>query len=532
MARARIYIRRSDDDQSGYSPEAQDRESRRWCDQHDHEVVEVYTDDDLSGGKEGRESFQRMLRDAKADPGSVVVVHKFDRMARDTEVLLRVVYKELLPRRVKVYSVLESIDPYTPLGKAMLTVSGSFSTYYIDNLSTEVSKGYREKFERGGWIGPLPLGYKSYFEKDANGERIKGTGRAVFSEDIGTVRRIFEAYATGNYSDLSLAEELNAEGLTTIHKARRVPFQKDSIKTVLTNPFYIGLVTYQGEQRPGAHEAAIDRDLWDRCQAVRARRAGTPGGRLPIRGIGGLLSELVYCGKCGAKMHTLMCGSGASRQRYYRCSARRKFGTEVCDADFVRAIDAERQVLDVLRALTIPPALRDAVIAVVQKRLAQPASGQARDMVKLEAQLERLKELYELGDLEKADYLRKRKRVQDQLARATPPPTRTLDITRALDLLSSMSALLDGATLLQQRAVIQQVLTMIWIEKSAVTAIRPAHSYAIFVAAMWQKRPRRGSRPSMILRVFPHAGQRSASLWIEARNGQHYNTTSAPFGAR
>ena len=44
MARARIYIRRSDDDQSGYSPEAQDRESRRWCDQHDHEVVEVYTD--------------------------------------------------------------------------------------------------------------------------------------------------------------------------------------------------------------------------------------------------------------------------------------------------------------------------------------------------------------------------------------------------------------------------------------------------------------------------------------------------------
>jgi site-specific DNA recombinase len=495
MARARIYIRRSDDDQSGYSPEAQDRESRRWCEQHTHEVIEVYTDDDLSGGKEARASFQRMLRDAKADPGSVVVVHKFDRLARDTETILRIIYKELKPRRVKVYSVLEDFDIYTPHGKAMLSVSATFSTYYIDNLSTEVSKGYREKFARGGWIGPLPLGYKSQFEKDGNGERIKGTGRAVFSDDIATVRRIFESYATGNYSDLSLAEELNADGITTNHKGRRVPFQKDSIKTILTNRFYLGFVKYGVEERPGAHEAAIDQDLWDRCQDVRARRAGKPGGRLPIRGIGGMLSELVYCGKCGARMHTLMCGSGASRQRYYRCSARRKFGTEVCDADFVRAVDAEHQVLDVLRALTIPPTLRDAVIAVVQKRLTRPATGQAHDVAKLEGQLERLKELYELGDLDKADYLKKRKRVQEQLTRAIPTPTRTLDITRAMDLLSSMAALLDGATPLQQRAVIQQVLSMIWIEKSAVTAIRPAHSYAIFIASMWQKRPRRGSNP-------------------------------------
>src|SRR5690349_23845445 len=121
MAPARIYIRRSEDDQSGYSPEAQDRESRRWCDDHGHELVaEPYTDDDLSGGRENRTNFQRLLTNAKADPGSIIVVHKFDRLARDTEVLLRVIYKELLPKRIKVYSVLESFDPYTPLGKMML----------------------------------------------------------------------------------------------------------------------------------------------------------------------------------------------------------------------------------------------------------------------------------------------------------------------------------------------------------------------------------------------------------------------------
>lgn len=499
MARARIYIRRSDEDQSALSPEAQDREGRRWCTQHEHEVVEVYKDDDLSGGKEDRTNFQRLLADAKADPGSIIVVHKFDRLARDTEVLLRVIYKELLPRRVKVYSVMESIDLYTPLGKAMLTVSGSFSTYYIDNLSTEVSKGYREKFERGGWIGPLPLGYESRFDLDGKRERIKGTGRAVFSADASTARLIFELYASGNHSYLSLTEELNARGLTIIYKGRRVPFQKDSVKTILTNPFYIGMVTYLGEVKKGTHEALIDRDLWERCQAIRIRRSHQDGGRLPIRGIGGLLSELVYCGKCGARMHTQMCGKGKSRQRYYRCSARRRFGADACDAEFVRAADVEPLVLNVLRALSLPPTLRDAVIEVVRRRIQQPMTSQGHDRAKLTAQLDRLKDMYQMGDLEKSAYVARRTQIQQQLAQVTPAPQRALDLDRATQILSSMAALLDAATdTAQQRALLQQVLTTIWITKGALVAMRPAPMFVLLMQAapMWLKRPRRGLKSS------------------------------------
>jgi site-specific DNA recombinase len=499
MARARIYIRRSDDDQSGYSPEAQAREGRRWCEDQGHDVVaDPYTDDDLSGGKEDRTKFQRLLADAKADPGSIIVVHKFDRLARDTEVLLRVIYKELLPKRVKVYSVLETFDPYTPLGKMILTLSGGVSTYYIDNLATEVSKGYREKFERGGWIGPLPLGYGSHFELDGKGERIKGTGRAVFSDDASTTRRIFESYATGNYSDATLAQELNAEGLSTIYKGKRVRFQKDSIKTILTNRFYLGYVTYKGQERDGAHEALIDRDLWNRCQAIRARRSHQDGGRLPIRGIGGLLSELAYCGQCGARMHTQMCGEGGSRQRYYRCSARRRFGKDTCDAAFVPAAEVEQQVIDVLRALTLPASLRDAVIAVVQQRIAHPTTAHGRDLAKLTAQLDRLRDLYELGDLDKPTYMARRAQLQQQLAQITPTPQRTFDLERAIELLGSIAALLDAAPdVAQRRALVQQVLTMVWIQKGAVVAVRPAPSYVLLMqtAPMWLKRPRRGSNP-------------------------------------
>jgi site-specific DNA recombinase len=304
MARARLYIRRSDEDQSAWSPEAQEDDERRWCEDQGHEVIEPpYIDDDLSGKREDRPGLQQMLADAKADPGSIIVVHKFDRLARDTETLLRIVYKELLPRNVRVESVMERIDPYTPLGKVMLTVSGGVSTYYVDNLASEVRKGLRKKWKRGGWIGPLSLGYRAEYDRTPTGERIKETGRAVFSEDISTVRLIFESYATGNYSDLSLAEAMNARGLTALHKGKRVQFSKDTIGSILTNKFYLGVVTYLGKELQGAHEAAIDRAIWDRVQEIRAARARAPGGRRTFRPPDGLLLEIAYCGKCGARLH-------------------------------------------------------------------------------------------------------------------------------------------------------------------------------------------------------------------------------------
>jgi site-specific DNA recombinase len=490
MARARLYIRRSDDDQSGFSPEAQEREGRRWCETNGHTVVEVYIDDDLSGGKEDRAAFQRLLTDAKADLGSIVVVHKFDRLARDTEVLLRTVYKDLLPKRVRVFSVLEAIDPYTPLGKAMLTVSGSFSTYYIDNLATEVSKGYREKFERGGWIGLLPLGYVSQFDRDANGERIKGTGRAIFSSDIDTVRAIFSLYATGNYSDLTLAEEMNRRGLTTIHKGKRVPFQKDTIRGILTNRFYLGFVTYKGEERQGTHPPAIDTGLWDQCQAIRTRRAAPPGekgtrcGRVPVRGVGGLLSELAFCGRCGAKFHTQISSEGNSRQRYYRCGQRRRYGREACDAEMLAARQIEPVVFDVLRVLTLPPALRDAVIEVVQQRLASQTCEGGGDARTVRQQLNRLRDLYEFGHFGKAEYLQRRATLERQLPRPGAQREPGLDVEKAMQLLSDMPKLLDAVTPSQQRALLQQVVSAVWLEKYAVVAIRPTANYVLIVEAM------------------------------------------------
>ena len=315
MANARIYIRRSDDDQSAYSPEAQERQCREWCTQYAHTVVGVYIDDDLSGTRDDRPNLQRLVKEARADAGSLVVVHKFDRLARDTEVLLRTVYKELLPRRVRVESVMERIDAYTPLGKLMLTYSGGVSTYFSDNLSTEVTKGLREKAERGGWVGPLPLGYRSRFELDGRGERIRNTGRAVPNDDAAVVRLIFDLYATGNHSFVTIAEQCNAAGHTIANKGARGPFTADAIGGILTNPFYIGIVRYNNTDYPGAHEPLIARDTWEHCQAIVRRRRQQGGGSIPGNRASGMLSEIVRCAHCDAPMHWIETGRASSRAR-------------------------------------------------------------------------------------------------------------------------------------------------------------------------------------------------------------------------
>jgi site-specific DNA recombinase len=476
---AGIYIRRSDDDQSSYSPQAQDRIGRDFCATNGLIVVEIYCDDDYSGRTGERPAFERMQADAARRRIQVVVVPKMDRFARNTILCLQT-YDQLRALGVLVVSVAEPYDFDSPMGRKLLSDMAATAEWYSRNLATEVSKGLREKAGRGGWVGLLPLGYTSAFDRDARGERVKGTGRAVQTADITTVRRIFTLYATGGHSDMSLAELLNSEGLTAICKGKRVPFQRDTIAGILRNRFYVGVVTYRGEQFPGAHEPAIDRALFEQCQAIRRRR--TRSGAAPTRGRGGLLSELAYCDRCRARMHHHISGGGA----YYRCSGRRRFGSVACDARMVRAAFADDQVLSVLRALSVPPEVQRAVLEEVYRRLTEPPRT-AIDTAKIRVQLDRLRDLYLAGDEELTTmvYLSERARLQQLLAEEPPPPARMLDTERAIALLGDMAALLEAANREQRRALIEQILEVVWVDRErGLTAIRPRESYQLLAEAV------------------------------------------------
>ncbi len=106
------YVRISSEDQRGnYSIDAQKREIAKWVsDQADAMrgvLVKFYEDEAYSGTTDDRPAFQEMVRDERLAKFDAIVVHKFDRMARNRRDAT--VYKALFRSdlKIKVYSVTE-----------------------------------------------------------------------------------------------------------------------------------------------------------------------------------------------------------------------------------------------------------------------------------------------------------------------------------------------------------------------------------------------------------------------------------------
>ena len=81
-----IYARFSSDKQNEESIDAQVRACREYAAGHGLNVLEVYADEAISGkGSKtaARRQYQRLVRDAGKGNFSVILIHKYDRIARN-----------------------------------------------------------------------------------------------------------------------------------------------------------------------------------------------------------------------------------------------------------------------------------------------------------------------------------------------------------------------------------------------------------------------------------------------------------------
>ena len=84
------------------------------------------------------------------------------------------------------------------------------------------------------------------------------------------VKKMFEVYATGNYSLKDTRNLLAQKGL--LSKNDKV-LSISNTQMILNNPFYYGMFKYGGELHQGKHEPMISKKLFDKCQEVMARNA-------------------------------------------------------------------------------------------------------------------------------------------------------------------------------------------------------------------------------------------------------------------
>jgi len=435
--------------EEGFSLESQDRIIRQFIQDRGWSLVKVYTDAGISGTRSDRPELERLLRDAELGRFDVVVVYSIDRFFRNLQGLLKAL-NHLYQHDVAFISISENLDFTTPWGKLALAVLGTLAEIYIDKLSADTKRGKKQRARDGLWNGSPPLGYcrgncstcdvpngPGYCPN--TGQRDLSTDKSLIVHPIESVavELGFEWYATGEFSDGQIAEKLSAhthvlpDGATIPLRSKGRPgrsnpgpFSKDSIREVLQNHFYTGMVPYYGDGKrsrspvalyPGQHPAIIEQALFDRCLEIRHLNSSRPRKRGNTVTLVYPLSGLLLCGQCSSKMRGQRGSSG--NERYYVCSARLQH-TLPCDEPAVKAVDIETQVADYLGHLPFPEDWEDWVYEQLKPKW-DVEEARRREQA-LQERLKRAVELYLANDITRARYEEEKRHCERELANLRP----------------------------------------------------------------------------------------------------------------
>ncbi len=323
-----VYARFSSHRQGEQSIEGQVAEAERYADAHGLTIIHVYADRAQTGRNDNREQFQLMLADAAKNKFDALIVWKTDRIGRNKEEIALNKY-HLKKNGVKIYYVAEMI-PDTPEGIILESVIEGMAAYYSEQLSQNVKRGRRASAEKAQCIGGTrPLGYITGPDKKY----------VIDSEKAPVVKMVFELYAKGQTIS-QIVRTLNEKGYRTL-KGRQ--FTNNSLSTMLKNEKYIGVYAYKDEVRiENAIPQIVDTETFYKVQEMlkyNQRAAAHKNAKAEY-----LLTEKLFCGKCGAMM-VGVCGTSSTGNRhyYYSCNNQRK---KKCNKKLVRQEWIENLVLE------------------------------------------------------------------------------------------------------------------------------------------------------------------------------------------
>jgi site-specific DNA recombinase len=456
--RAAIYARVSTEEQAaeGHSIEAQLRITREFVEHRGWLVIREYTDPGFSGTNDRRPAFEQMIESAYTGDIQVIAFHKLDRFSRSLSDILYY-FRELEQRDVLLVSAAEPFDFTTPAGKAQFHMLAVFAQWYIDNLSAETKKGKKQRALKGLYNGHLPFGYTRSDD---------GVARIV-PEEAEMVRKAFEAYATGRYTDRQIAEQINVSTLPTRFGRR---WSKDSVRDFLRNEFYLGKVKYKGDVMQGRHEAIISQELFDRCQQVRATHQRAPRSHSTCFRTY-ILSQILRCTHCRETLRS----TSSVDYRYYRDMTNTR-GLHCDDSGLsIKAETVEEEIGIILCNLRLP---EDWQQDVREALLSSDERKRLEDRRRfLTGKLRRLGVGFADGVIQEPDYIRERDAVQAELAAlVTPEDITVIDAGLYLETLRD---LWGEATAEERRDICRLTLEAVFydLRRKCITELVPKPTF-------------------------------------------------------
>lgn len=248
-------------EETGYSLPAQEKYLRDYADKNGFTDLKVFAVSESAGGKVQRKVFNEMLQYLRTNNISVVIVEATDRMTRNFADV-PIIDKWVLEAETHQIHLAKEGCILNKDSRShewfMWRVKVATAEYYVRLLSENVKKGQKEKLAQGILPTKPPIGYKTIGEQ---GHKI----HVIDEQKSPLIKKMFDLYASGDYSLKKLTNVMQEEGLTNDSGTKVV---KSRIHLLLTDPFYIGKNRWNNQLTDGNQETFISKEVFDKVQRL------------------------------------------------------------------------------------------------------------------------------------------------------------------------------------------------------------------------------------------------------------------------
>ena len=295
-----LYIRVSTTEQAleGYSVHEQEHRLRRYCEAMGFKIYKVHIDAGFSGASLERPAIKEVIKDVQNHIVSKVIVWKLDRLSRsqkDTLILLEDIFLE---NGCDFVSMQESFDTSTAFGRAIVGILAAFAQLERENIKERTTMGRQARLANGHYNGSHPpLGYR--FLPGSNDLRMDDFEASV-------VREIFSLFSSGS------AINAIASAMDKKYPTLRT-WNGTTVRRILSNVTYIGKVQDVDVIRDGIHESIVSETEFYMANAILEHNRDIKKQSCRSQS---LLTGLLYCGDCGARMQPRQIARGYPLRRY------------------------------------------------------------------------------------------------------------------------------------------------------------------------------------------------------------------------
>lgn len=359
----------------GYSLDAQYDALQAFCSKHQHTIVGVYRDEGISGRKPytKRPAMTALLSDIATVKPDIILFTKLDRWFRNIKEYYKV--QELLDRhKVNWKAIHEQYDTSTASGRLYINIMLSIAQDEADRTSERIKDVQSQLVMQGKVLGgTVPFGFAI---KDK---------RVVHSDSIGIVKQAVEHYMTHQSAHATTRYINDLHGLNFNH-------------TQLLRLFRSTLLKGEYKGNTAYCEPLLTPAQWDALQGIILNNIKHASKRRVY-----LFTGLIKCPVCGRRMGGVCDGSS----KRYRCT-QHYYGT--CSmAHTINEKKAEQWLLDNIEDdFKVHVAMRPKVHRESPKKY--------RD------RLERLNDMYLLGNIDKDAYTAKSAELQRKIAELERQP--------------------------------------------------------------------------------------------------------------